>query len=435
MSLQVSVLGLGYLGATQAIVLAEMGHTVLGVDPDPRKVSSLREGRLPFYEPGLQDLLNKANLTGRLTFETDYSEKLRDPDIHFLCVGTPALNNEGDVDLSAIFDAGTSLAKFIKENSVIVGRSTVPVGTAAKLTARISDVAQVPFSLAWNPEFLSEGSAISDSINPSRIVVGADSDLAVAALRQIYKPQIDHGVPFLLMDIPSSELVKVASNSFLAMKISYINGVAEIAEKSGASTQKLAEAMGLDPRIGKLFLRNGLGFGGGCLPKDLQGFMKTADTLNALGMTKLLSAAGQINADRIRSTVELAKDCLANLHGKNVSILGIAFKPDTDDIRDSPGLKLAKSFKELGSIVAIHDPISGEEATRGIDIEIQRDIDRVVNQADLVVVATDWPEYSHFEPTPSSALPERFVIDGRSVIQTRLWRAAGWKVITLGEAR
>jgi UDPglucose 6-dehydrogenase len=433
--MKLSVLGLGYLGATQAIVLAEMGHRVLGLDPDQRKVSALQEGRLPFFEPGLQELLEKALSSGRLTFETEYDEKLNGIDLHFLCVGTPALNNHGDVDLSAVFAAGTSVAKFLGENAVIVGRSTVPIGTAAELKRRIAEVTDVPYSLAWNPEFLSEGTAITDSIRPDRIVVGADTEHAVVALREVYEPQLAAGVPFLVMDIPTSELVKVASNSFLAMKISFINGVAEVAEKSGASTGKLAEAMGFDPRIGKKFLQNGLGFGGGCLPKDLAGFTQTAAKLGVVGLGKLLGAAAEINEDRVAASLKFALEKLGDLTGKKVAILGIAFKPNTDDSRESPGLKLARGFVQMGARVSIHDPIAKANSSSELLGEFTTDLDEALEGSEVAVIATEWPQFGIYKPKIDHSLGYRLVIDGRSIIDEAVWVEAGWDVFKLGEGR
>lgn len=431
-----SVLGLGYLGATQAIVLAEQGHTVLGIDPDPKRVALLQEGHLPFFEPGLKDLLEAARANGRLSFSTEYDERLSSIDVHLLCVGTPAGSADGEVDLSAVFSAGLSLGAFLKENSVVVGRSTVPVGTAEKFKRVLSDASQgITFSLAWNPEFLSEGTALADSLKPDRIVVGAEDDRAVSILRTLYEDQIASGVPFLVMDIATSELVKVASNSFLAMKISYINGVAEVAEKSGASTAKIAEAMGLDPRIGKRFIQNGLGFGGGCLPKDLLGFTRTAEKLQATGLTKLLSAAVEINAQRISAVIEIAKEKMGDLEGRNISVLGIAFKPNTDDSRESAGRYLAMEFSRLGANVSVHDPIASKFSAQDIGVEITSDLGSALASAELVVVATEWPEYAKLYLDSSSSFPERFVIDGRSVIESSAWIDAGWSVIKLGEGQ
>jgi UDPglucose 6-dehydrogenase len=415
-------------------MLAEQGHTVLGVDPSKERVTSLSQGELPFFEPGLSALLVSALSSGRLTFTTDYDKRLMSKDVHFLCVGTPDSGLNGEVDLSAVFSSGESLASFLKQESVIVGRSTVPVGTAASLRGRIAKAAgHSKFSLAWNPEFLSEGMAVSQSRKPDRIVIGVSDEKSIEVLKSLYEPQIDSGAPLIVMDIPSSELVKVASNSFLAMKISFINGVAEIAEKSGASTARLAEAMGLDPRIGRRFISNGLGFGGGCLPKDLAGFANTAKKLENDSFAKLLTAAEQINQGRISKTIQLAKDNLGILQGKRISILGITFKPHTDDVRESPGLKLAAEFNALGSTVSIHDPVAAENAASEIGIKVSRDVNDVMADADLVVVATDWPEYANIEPELRSLEVGSVVIDGRSIISTSSWVEAGWKVIRLGE--
>ena len=433
MSAKVSVLGLGYLGATQAIVLAEMGHLVVGVDTDESKVRALQRGELHFYEPGLQEMLEKSLASGRLTFRCSYDQELEEVDVHFICVGTPTLTTEGEVDLSAVHSAGLSLAPFIKHGAVIVGRSTVPPGTAAQLKRILTSAISVAFYLAWNPEFLSEGSAIEDSLSPSRIVVGVDDEESLRMLRGIYEPQIKAGIPFIAVDVPTSELVKVASNSFLALKISYINGVAEIAERVGASTTALAKALGLDPRIGSRFLQNGLGFGGGCLPKDLLGFANTARELEATGLAKLLDATSEINTGKISRTISLATKKLGDLANRKVAVLGIAFKPDTDDSRESPGLKLAEELIALGCSIKIHDPVVRSTGLKSLDDCLTTDLHDTVDSAELVIVATGWKEYNSFSPKSKRASLTRLVIDGRSVINVEAWAGAGWNVIKLGE--
>ena len=430
------MVGLGYLGATQAIILAKQGHSVIGVDTDSSKVRSLAAGELPFFEPGLSELLKEMLATGRLSFTSSYGAELGEVDIHFLCVGTPSVANSEEVDLSAVLESTSLLAKFARADSVLVGRSTVPAGTADRLRKAAKDVAGFDFRVSWNPEFLSEGTAIRDSLAPDRIVIGVDDNESEQILRQLYKPITDAGVPLIVMDTRSAELVKVAANSFLALKISFINGVASVAEKVGASSQDISLALGLDKRIGPGFLRNGIGFGGGCLPKDIAGFHAQAISVGSDDFACLLSSAIEVNKTRRSTVVALAQGILGNLKQKKVAVLGAAFKPNTDDTRDSPGLTIAEALSKLGATVSVHDPVvhSLPRTSDSEKLTLNKEVDEAISGVDLMIIATDWPEYGELEPESiRGKVNAQNVIDGRSVLKPDKWREAGWRVVTLGE--
>lgn len=430
-----SVIGLGYLGVTQAAVLASLGHRVLGFDPDQVKIDLLNEGKVPFFEPGLQELLESGIRSGLLTFDTAIRESAKEVDVHFICVGTPSKVDGSEVDTSYLHRALEQLAPFLKQNSTIVGRSTVPVGTAAILENYLSNITDAKFDLVWNPEFLSEGTAVRDSLEPERIVIGTNSPTGEAALREIYEKIIEKNVPVFTIDRQTSELVKVASNAFLALKISYINGVAEIAEKTGASTAKLADAMGLDSRIGRKFLNNGLGFGGGCLPKDLAGFASVAKATGAKHFGELLDAINNVNSDRRQRVHNLATELLGNVAEKKITVLGAAFKPNTDDIRLSPGLLLAEELRLEGAVVTIHDPIALPKVSEMYPKLIQADtIESAAADADLLILATEWNDYRALDATKLKAIVKHpALIDARNVVSSVEWRNQGWNIKQLGE--
>lgn len=432
-----SVIGLGYLGVTQAAVLASLGHEVTGVDTDKTKIDLLRQGKVPFYEPGLEDLLNNAIGSGRLRFCDTISELPKEIDLHFLCVGTPAKDSGAEVDTSYLREAMNSLATVIAENATIVGRSTVPVGTADELEAQLSALTSKKFDLIWNPEFLSEGTAIRNSLDPERIVIGSNSARAEAILRDTYREIIARDVPVISLDRRTSELVKIASNAFLALKISYINGVAEIAEKTGASTAQLADAMGLDSRIGRKFLNNGLGFGGGCLPKDLAGFAKFAEEKGSSAFYQMLQSASIINEDRQNKVIEFAKELLGDLAGRKITVLGASFKKNTDDVRNSPGLSLAKTLVGHGAAVVVHNPIPiSVKMPTEMAFNFSLDLDEAVLGSSLVIFASDWDSYKKISPEDfTQRVQEKNIIDARSIIQAKEWKSFGWKIRILGESQ
>lgn len=434
-----TVFGTGYLGATHAAAMAEMGHQVVGVDIDPGKVAKLSAGDVPFYEPGLRKVL-QANLSrGRLHFTTDYDEAADFAELHFLGVGTPQKKGEYGADLGHLHAVIDTLVPRLTGPAVIVGKSTVPVGTAADLGTRARGLAGpgVDLEVAWNPEFLREGLAVADSLHPDRIVVGVEegSGRAQLLLGQLYADLLDDGVPFIVTDLQTAELVKVSANAFLATKISFINAIAEVCEAAGADVRVLADALGHDPRIGRRFLNAGLGFGGGCLPKDIRAFMARAGELGADEALSFLKEVDSINLRRRAHTVELARKLLdGTLNGKHVTVLGATFKPNSDDVRDSPSLDVAVAISNAGAQVTVHDPKGLDNAAKVYPhMRYQPDLDAALAGADLVVLGTEWAQYRELDPAATARLVNApLIIDGRNVLDTTQWRAAGWTIRALG---
>jgi UDPglucose 6-dehydrogenase len=431
---KVTVIGLGYLGATHAVAMAKLGHEVLGIETDPKKLDALKAGILPFHEPGLDKALQEVIKDGSISFANQHDERSREAALHFICVGTPQVAGSEAADTSYVFAASEELAKWISETAVVAGKSTVPVGTAKALKNKMSAVAGFEVNLAWNPEFLREGTALEDSLNPDRIVIGTWNEHSKKVLREVYKPIIDRGTPFLELDVPTAELVKVSANAFLATKISFINAMAEIAEVSGADTVALAKAIGYDERIGNKFLRTGIGFGGGCLPKDIRGFMARAEELGVGSAVEFLKDIDSINLRRRDKVVELAQKELVDLKGKKITMLGISFKPDSDDLRDSPALEISQRLVALGARVVVHDPIAlGALATRDGSLETEADLMTALKDAELVILGTEWTEYRALDPVEAArVVAVKSVIDGRNVLDVAAWQAAGFKVQALG---
>ena len=432
--MKVTVIGLGYLGATHAVAMAELGHEVIGIEPDAQKLSSLAAGQLPFHEPGLDAALPKAIASGRLKFQSEHNQNSASADLHFICVGTPQTKGSDTADTSYVVSAAKELAAWIKPDSVVAGKSTVPVGTATTLKAAMSEIAGFDVHLAWNPEFLREGTALEDSLRPDRIVVGTWSQHSVDVLREVYAPILETGTPFLELDVPTAELVKVAANAFLATKISFINAMAEVAEVSGADAVSLAKAIGYDERIGNKFLRTGIGFGGGCLPKDIRGFVARAEELGVGSAVDFLKDVDAVNLRRRDKVVELAKQELGALTGKTVTMLGISFKPDSDDLRDSPALEISQRLTALGAKVTVHDPVSLVPlATRSPELLRNEDLMSAATGAELVILGTEWKQYRDIDPVELGAVVAvKTIIDGRNVLDVAKWQAAGWRVIALG---
>lgn len=436
-----TVFGTGYLGATHAAAMAEMGHQVVGVDIDPGKVAKLSAGDVPFYEPGLRKVL-QANLSrGRLHFTTDYDEAADFAELHFLGVGTPQKKGEYGADLGHLHAVIDTLVPRLTGPAVIVGKSTVPVGTAADLGTRARGLARpgVDLEVAWNPEFLREGFAVADSLHPDRIVVGVEegSGRAELLLGQLYADLLDDGVPFIVTDLQTAELVKVSANAFLATKISFINAIAEVCEAAGADVRVLADALGHDPRIGRRFLNAGLGFGGGCLPKDIRAFMSRAGELGASHALTFLREVDSINMRRRARMVELATHaCGGSLLGANIAVLGAAFKPESDDVRDSPALSVAGMLQLKGAGVTVYDPRAMENARRVFPtLNYATSVREACEAADAVLVLTEWPEFTDLDPrTLAETVRTKVVVDGRSCLDTARWTAAGWAVHALGRA-
>ena len=419
--------------------MAELGHDVVGVDIDPGKVAKLSAGEIPFYEPDLAEMLQRHLASGRLRFTTDYDVAAEFADVHFLGVGTPQKKGEYGADLRHVHAVIDELVPRLIRPSVIVGKSTVPVGTAAELVRCAAALAPegVDVEIAWNPEFLREGFAVHDTLHPDRIVVGVqpDSTRAEAVLRDLYAHLLDGGVPFLLTDLQTAELVKVSANAFLATKISFINAISEVCEAADADVHLLADALGHDPRIGRQFLNAGLGFGGGCLPKDIRAFMARAGELGANQALTFLREVDSINMRSRTRIVELATAaCGGSLLGANVAVLGAAFKPDSDDVRDSPALNVAGMLQLNGAAVNVYDPKAMENSRRLFPtLAYATSVAEACERADLVMVLTEWREFIDLDPRElAGTVHAKVVIDGRNCLEAQRWEESGWTVHALG---
>ncbi len=435
MTLRVSVIGTGYLGATHAACIASLGFVVVGIDVDPEKIAMLAGGKVPFYEPELEDLLAAQIKSGKLTFSTNFQDAA-DADIHFICVGTPQQTGSLAADLKYVDAALDAIAPIAKAGSLVVGKSTVPVGTAQRLRERLISL-NPAVDLAWNPEFLREGFAVEDTLKPNRLVVGVVSDAAEAKLKELYKSNLDANTPWVRADLPTAELVKVAANSFLATKISFINAMAEICEAAGGDVTVLAKAIGYDPRIGSRFLQAGIGFGGGCLPKDIRAFMARADELGATQALEFLREIDSINLRARSRVIELVlKDLADDLKGKRVAVLGAAFKPDSDDVRDSPALDISVQIQAAGATVVIHDPKAMKNAEKRFPVlNFANSIEDCLKDADIVLHLTEWKIYREINPVAVKSLVKNAVIiDGRNSLDREAWQAAGWKFRALGRS-
>jgi len=431
--MEICVVGLGYLGVTHALAMAKLGHDVIGIDLDSEKVGSLNAGKVSFHEPGLEEALREALSRESVAFQTsfDMTEQLQ---VIFICVGTPQNGSGKSADTSFVFSAGESIAKVMTPETVVVGKSTVPVGTATALRDRMSEVAGFPVHLAWNPEFLREGTALEDSLNPDRLVIGSWDDYSSQKLREVYKPILDRGAHLVEVDVPTAELVKVAANAFLATKVSFINAMAEVAEVSGADAVELAKAIGYDDRIGNKFLRNGIGFGGGCLPKDIRGFVARAGELGVGEAVSFLKDVDAINQRRRARVVTLAEQELGELKNKEILMLGLSFKPDSDDMRDSPALDIAMRLAQAGAKVTVHDPVAlSAMGDKHPELIREQDLSAAAKDQDLVILGTEWAEYKAIEPKAFGELvANKLIIDGRNVLDVTSWQAAGWRLIALG---
>jgi UDPglucose 6-dehydrogenase len=433
MALKLSVIGTGYLGATHAACMASLGFEVIGYDTETSKIELLSKGKVPFYEPELEDLLAEQIKSGRLTFTTNIND-LADADVHFICVGTPQIKGGNAADLKYVDSALEAIAKIVKPGGLVVGKSTVPVGTATRLRNRLLEL-NPKADLAWNPEFLREGFAVEDTLRPNRLVVGVVNDSAEKILKEVYASNLKENTPWVRADLPTAELVKVAANSFLATKISFINAMAEICEAAGGDVTVLAKAIGYDPRIGSRFLQAGIGFGGGCLPKDIRAFMARAEELGAKQAVEFLKEIDAINLRARQRIIELVrKDLSENLQGKKVAILGAAFKPDSDDVRDSPALDIAAQIQAAGAIVIVHDPKAIANAQKRFPaLQFAEDINSTLKDAEIVLHLTEWKIYREINPAEvKSLVKSAIVIDGRNALDRELWQSAGWKFRALG---
>jgi UDPglucose 6-dehydrogenase len=435
--MKISVIGCGYLGAVHAASMAELGHDVVGIDVDAAKIENLAQARAPFYEPGFEELLARTLATGRLRFSTDFADAAGSR-VHFVCVGTPQKRSEYAADLRFVEGATESLLGVLSPGDLVVGKSTVPVGTAARLADLVAD--KVPGALlAWNPEFLREGFAVQDTLHPDRLVYGVpqgpDGDTARALLDEVYESIVTSGTPQVITDYATAEMVKTAANSFLATKISFINAMAELCEATGADVKQLADAIGYDDRIGRKFLNAGLGFGGGCLPKDIRAFMARAGELGADQALTFLREVDNINMRRRIRMVDLAREvCDGSLLGKRVAVLGAAFKPDSDDIRDSPALNVAAQLQLQGAVVRVTDPAAIENSQKlWPQLDYAATAEEAAERADAVLVLTEWKQYRELDPVAfGRVVKQKRVLDGRNALDREAWTAAGWHYRALG---
>ncbi|WP_371639764.1 UDP-glucose dehydrogenase family protein [Streptomyces virginiae] len=439
--MKMTVIGCGYLGATHAACMAELGHEVLGMDSDIDKVHTLNSGKAPFFERDLDDLLTKHTASGRLRFTASYGEAADFADLHFIGVGTPPQAGSDAYDLTHLFDAVRRLAPGLTRPAVVAVKSTVPVGTAPRVAEILREYAPAGdlVEVAWNPEFLRESFAVDDTLRPDRLVLGFNTDhsWAEALLRQAFEKIIESGTPTIVTDWATAELAKGAANSFLGTKISFINAMAEVCEASGANVAELADILGHDHRIGRHGMRPGLGFGGGCLPKDLAGFINRADDLDTGQAVGILREAAAVNARRRQRVIDLAHEELGtDLRGKRITVWGAAFKPETDDIRDSPALAVAQALHDLGATVTVTDPKALDNARKlHSELDYVEDPIAAVDDADLLLHLTEWYQFTTIDPkrlATCTASPK--VIDARGTLNTDQWRDAGWIIRTLGRA-
>jgi UDPglucose 6-dehydrogenase len=435
--MRITVIGCGYLGATHAAAMADLGHDVLGVEIDPAKREALSQAKPPMYEPGLDALLRRTVESGRLRFTDSYVEAAAFGDLHFLCVGTPQQAERLAADISQVEAAVAGLAPYLDRPTLVVGKSTVPVGTAHRMAARIAELAPAGGDalLAWNPEFLREGFAVQDTLRPDRIVIGVEDPRAEKQMRDFYTPMVDAGSPLVVTDFATAELVKVAANAFLATKISFINAMAEVCEATGADVADLADALGHDARIGRRFLNAGIGFGGGCLPKDIRAFLHRAGELGVEDAMSFLRHIDDLNLRQREHAVEIATAMAGGrLPGKRIAVWGAAFKPDSDDVRDSPALWISGQLQLKGADVRVYDPRAAATArVRFPTLTYADSAIEACRDADVVLHLTEWPEFREIGPADlDGVVAQPRLFDGRNVLDLEVWRAAGWKARALG---
>lgn len=435
-TLKLTVIGTGYLGATHAVCMAELGFEVLGVDVDKKKIDSLSRGELPIHEPGLSDLLLKHTKSGRLRFTTSFEEAGDFGDVHFVAVGTPQRAGEHAADMTYVDASVAAIARAATKDSLIVGKSTVPVGSARRLKALVAEESRegVTVDFAWNPEFLREGFAVEDTLRPDRLVIGSESATAESTLREVYADALSRDTPFISTDFETAELVKIAANAFLATKISFINAFSEVTETVGGNIRTLADAIGLDARIGRRFLNAGIGFGGGCLPKDIRALQARVSELGLDSTMRFLNEIDEVNLRRRDRAVYVAEKLLGSLEGMQIAVLGVAFKPNSDDVRDSPALDVAARLFNGGADVRIYDPAANSNAAKRYPrLNYVDSLDTAVNDADLVMLLTEWAEFVKISPVElSSMVSHKRIFDGRNVLDPDLWIGAGWDIVSAG---
>jgi UDPglucose 6-dehydrogenase len=435
--LRLTVLGAGYLGVAHAACMASLGFDVLAVDTDSRKVDQLNAGQLPIYEPGLEELLREGLGAGRVRFTTSYRQAAEFGDVHFICTGTPQQPGSDHADLSQVNACVAALAPLLDRPCLVVGKSTVPVGTARRLAAELAQACPAA-ELAWNPEFLREGSAVADTLSPDRIVAGVTSGRAEGILRQVYARPLADGTPFIVTSLETAELAKAAANAFLATKISFINAMAEVCEAAGGDVHALAQVLGADPRIGRSFLRAGLGFGGGCLPKDVRAFVARAGELGAGAAVGFLREVDAINLRCRARTADLTLELAGgNLADVPVCVLGAAFKPGSDDVRDSPALDVAQILSGMGARVTVYDPAALGNARRARpELGYAGTLAEAARDAHVVLLLTEWQEFTALTPgSLGGIVARRNIIDARNALDPAPWREAGWNYRALGLAQ
>lgn len=433
--MRISVIGCGYLGAVHAACMTELGHEVIGVDVDRAKIEALNAGQAPFFEPGLPELLTSALSSGRLSFTTDTSQ-IKGSEVHFIAVGTPQKQGDIAADMTYVDAAVEGMIPHLSAGDIVVGKSTVPVGTARAIAEKLA-VAAPQATLAWNPEFLREGFAVKDTLTPDRLVYGLASKDSRAGdvLDGVYASAIQADIPVVRTDYETAELVKVSANAFLATKISFINAMAEVCDAAGADVTMLADAIGYDDRIGRKFLNAGLGFGGGCLPKDIRAFMARAAELGVDGSLQFLREVDSVNVRRRSRMVEMTREvCGGSILGKNIAILGLAFKPNSDDVRDSPALNVAAQLQLQGATVLATDPVATENAQRRFpELTFVETVEDAVQNADAVLLLTEWNEYKEIDPFwLADLVKDKIIVDGRNCLEPSKWRQAGWTYRALG---
>lgn len=435
--MRISVIGCGYLGAVHAAAMASLGHEVVGIDVLQETVEALNTGYASIYEPGLNDLLQEGLGSGRLKFTTDFSAAAG-AEAHFIGVGTPQKKDGAGADLSYLYSALDALIPHLKENDLVIGKSTVPVGTAQALAA-YADFRKTGAILAWNPEFLREGHAIQDTVRPDRLVYGLPSDPVEArrarqVLDDVYEEILKLDTPLIVTDYPTAELVKVSANAFLATKISFINAVAQVADKTGANVTELADAIGLDDRIGRKFLNAGVGFGGGCLPKDIRAFKARADELGVKDILNLMSVVDEINLHQRQNVIDTVRSVFPQAQGTTVAVLGLAFKPESDDLRDSPALDVATELQKLGYQVVATDPQAVGKA-QGVNPNIiyVDSMTAALEGAHIALLLTEWKQFTATEPSLAT-IPGAVVVDGRNSLNRQVWEEKGWKYLGIGRS-
>ncbi|WP_331741282.1 UDP-glucose/GDP-mannose dehydrogenase family protein (plasmid) [Streptomyces sp. NBC_00963] len=436
--MRVSVIGCGHLGIPHAAAMAELGHEVIGVDVDQARVDRLSAGECPIYEIGLPELLAHHTQSGRLRFTTDIREAADFAELHFIGVGTPIDADGRSYDTAQVFGAIRTLAPHLDRACTIVGKSTVSVGTTSQVTALVQRLAPAgeQVDVCWNPEFLREGHAVEDTLRPDRLIAGLTTAEAEKAIRAVYAPILDAGVPIFVTDPQTAELAKGAANTFLGLKISYINAVADMCEAAGGDVSQIVDILGIDPRIGSAGMRPGIGYGGGCLPKDIRAFTASAGQLGASQAATLLRAAEEINENRTYVALGLITRALGErpIRGTRVTVWGAAFKPGTNDVRESPALSLAQALQQAGATVTIHDPQAVATAmVRSPEFDYTDDLPTSLDGADVIVLATEWPEYRQADPQALGNRPATpLLVDCRTTLDPEPWRAAGWTVHQLG---